>query len=175
MVWPAELYSISGMKIGLLSDSHGNISATGKAAVIFREAGVGAVFHCGDLGSADVLAELAVLEVPVHVVLGNVDRYSNDWKYFPTNLGVQMHGRFGDVELEGKRIALLHSDDSPRFHQAILSGDYDLVLSGHSHEVHDHMEGRTRCINPGAVANGRPDTSCAVFDLKSGELMVFEI
>lgn len=163
------------MKIGILSDTHGNVSSTGKAAEVFCKAGVGAVFHCGDLGSTDVLTELAVLNVPVHVVRGNVDRVSSDWKFFPTNLGVQMHGRFGDIELAGKRIALLHSDDPQRFHQAIFSGDYDLVLSGHSHEVHDQMEGQTRCINPGAIANGRPDTSCAVLDLASGQLSVFEI
>lgn len=163
------------MKIGILSDSHGNGSATRKAATIFREEGVGAVFHCGDLGAYDILAELVVLAVPVHVVLGNVDRFSDEWKIYSEGGSIQMHGRFGDILLEGTRIALLHSDDPERFHQAIFSGDYQLVLSGHSHLFHDHTEGPTRCINPGAVSKGRPDTSCAVLDLESGELRQLEV
>ncbi|MBT8041678.1 MAG: YfcE family phosphodiesterase [Kiritimatiellales bacterium] len=159
------------MKIGILSDTHGDIPAAANAAAAFRLTGVEAVFHCGDIGSFDVLTELAGLEVPVHAVLGNVDIYSSDWKFFPTNVGVVLHGRFGDIELGGKRIALLHSDDRRTHHQTVSSGDYDLVLTGHSHEVHDFFEGATRCINPGAAGRGSPGT-CAVLDLESGALRI---
>ena len=162
------------MKIGILSDTHGNISATENATEVFRRAGVAAVFHCGDIGSFDVLSELAALQIPVHAVFGNVDVYSNDWKFFPTNVGIYLHGRFGEVELEGHRMGLLHSDDANRFNQAVYSGDYTFVFSGHSHEVHDYTEGRTRCINPGTAGRRMPGT-CAVLDLDSGELTLFEI
>lgn len=163
------------MKIGILSDTHGNLPATANAAHIFEKARVGAVLHCGDIGSADVLAELAgvlhPLGVPVYAVLGNVDIYSADWKFFPTNIGVHLLGRFGEVELDGRKIALLHSDDRARFRKTISSGDYDLVFSGHSHTVHDHAVDGTRCINPGTAGRGSPNT-CAVLDLSSGELVV---
>ena len=162
------------MKIGILSDTHGNIPATGNAVTAFRKAGVGAIFHCGDIGSFDVLSELAGLEIPVHVVLGNVDAHSNDWKFFPTDLGIYLYGRFGDIELEGKRIALLHSDDARRFHFAVASGKYDLVLTGHSHEVHDYQDGSTRCINPGTAGRSTPGT-CAVLDLDGGEFTVIPV
>jgi len=162
------------MKIGILSDTHGNIPATAAAVGRFRAAGVGAVFHCGDIGSFDVLSELSVMGVPVHAVLGNVDVYSADLKFFPTNIGVQLHGRFGEIELAETRIALLHSDDSRRFNQCVRSGQYDLVLSGHSHEVHDFRHGGTRCINPGTAGRGTPNT-CAVLDLVSGELGILEL
>lgn len=162
------------MKIGILSDTHGNIPAVAAAVERFRKAGVGAVFHCGDIGSFDVLSELAGLQVPVHAVLGNVDIYSSDWKFFPTNVGIILHGRFGEIELSGKRIALLHSDDRKRFNQTVHSGEYDLVLTGHSHEVHDYMEGAVRCINPGTAGKGMPNT-CAVLDLESGALKICAI
>ena len=165
------------MKIGILSDTHGNLPATAKAAHIFSVAGVEAVLHCGDIGSSDVLIELATvfhpLEVPVYAVFGNVDLYSDAWKFFPSTIGVQLFGRFGEVELEGCRIALLHSDDRTRFHKTISSGDYDFVFSGHSHEVHDHTLGTTRCINPGTAGRGVPCT-CAILNLSSGELVVEE-
>ncbi|MCK4563844.1 MAG: metallophosphoesterase family protein [Verrucomicrobia bacterium] len=163
------------MKTGILSDTHGNIPATTKAARIFEAAEVGAVLHCGDIGGSDVLAELAAvfhpLGVPVYAVLGNVDIHSCDWKFFPSNIGVKLLGRFGELELDGQKMALLHSDDRRRFHQAISSGDYDFIFSGHSHEVHDHTVGTTRCINPGTAGRGAPNT-CAILDLACGDLSV---
>lgn len=166
------------MNIGILSDTHGNLTATAKAAHRLNEAGVEAVFHCGDIGGMDVMTELAGVfgpkAVPVHAVLGNVDYYSSDWKFFPTNIGVTQHGRFGDILCGGKRIALLHSDDARLFRQTVSSGDYDLVFTGHTHEVHDYAQGRTRCINPGTAGRGAPGT-CAVLDLDSGELDVIDL
>ena len=73
------------MEIGIISDTHGDVAKTRAAARIFREYGVRAVFHCGDIGGFDVLTELASgfqpLEVPVYVVYGNTDVHSNDWKF----------------------------------------------------------------------------------------------
>lgn len=162
------------MKIGILSDTHGNIAVTSDAVGVFQKAGVQALFHCGDIGSYDVLSELAVLELPVHAVLGNVDAFSSDWKFFPTNVGIHLHGRFGDIELGGCRFALLHSDDQRTVNQAVNSGNYDFVLTGHSHEFHDVMKGETRCINPGTAGRGMPNT-CAVLDLASGDLTLFKL
>lgn len=166
------------MKIGILSDTHGDIRATNTAATVMKEAGVGAVFHCGDIGGMDVLTELAgVFEpagIPIYAVFGNVDIYNSDWKFFPSNVGVILMGLLGNTVLNGTRIALLHSDDARCFRTVVSSGEYDLVLTGHSHEVHDYMKGRTRCINPGTAGRGSPDT-CAVLDLESGELTVHSL
>lgn len=162
------------MKVGILSDTHGNIPVTAAAVAVFRNAGVDAVFHCGDIGSYDVLGELALLHVPVHAVLGNVDVFSSDWKYFPTDVGIHLHGRFGDIELGGYRFALLHGDDQRAVNQAVGSGGYDFVLTGHSHGFHDFMKGNTRCINPGTAGRGMPNT-CVELDLESGALTRFEL
>jgi len=163
------------MKIGILSDTHGNLPATAQAARIFEAAGVGVVLHCGDIGGADVLTELSAvfhpLDVPTYAVLGNVDVYSSDWEFFPSNIGVQLLGRFGELELDGRKIALLHSDDRRRFQQVVSSGNYDFVFSGHSHEVHDHTVGTTRCVNPGTAGRGTPNT-CAILDPDQGDLSV---
>jgi len=135
------------------------------------------VFHCGDIGGYDVLAELAgifqPLGVQVYAVFGNVDVHSSDGKFFPSNAGINLLGRYGEVELEQKKIALLHSDDRALFHQTVDGGAFDLVLTGHSHEVHDYTVGRTRCINPGTTGRGTPNT-CAVLDLESGWLNLLE-
>jgi putative phosphoesterase len=166
------------MKIGILSDTHGSRSATAQAAAVFLSHGVGAVFHCGDIGGMDVMTELAgAMEpehIPVHAVFGNVDVHSSDWKFFPSNIGVEMHGRFGDIHCAGRRIALMHSDDRHLFNKTVAGGEYDLVLTGHSHEVHDYTRGRTRCINPGTAGRGAPNT-CAVLNLEDGRLDVIDL
>ncbi len=162
------------MKIGILSDTHGNVVIVKNAVGTFMKQKVSAVFHCGDIGSSEVLSELSKLKSTVHVVLGNVDVYSNDWKYLPTTTGIQLYGRFGDIMEGGKRFALLHSDDQQRFNSVVQSGDYDFVLTGHSHQIHDYMKGSTRYINPGTAGRGAPNT-CAVLDLKSGKLTTFEL
>jgi putative phosphoesterase len=161
------------MKIGILSDTHGNLSATRKAARLFQQEKVGAVFLCGDIGGLDVLSTLAG-DAPVHAVLGNVDIYSTDWRFFPENVGVHLHGRFGDITLAGRRIALLHGDDERRFYETVSSGKYDLVFSGHTHMVHDYTKGKTRCINPGSAGRGDPH-SCAILDLATDQLKIFKL
>lgn len=161
------------MKVGILSDTHGNVPITGKCVRLFRISKVGAIFHCGDIGSFEVLDKLCERNIPVHAVLGNVDRFSSDWKYAPRPEGLHLHGRFGEIILGNKRIALLHSDDRVRHQDVMKSGDYDLVFTGHSHEFHDYMAGSTRCINPGTAGRGAPNT-CVVLDLKTGELNLQE-
>ncbi len=166
------------MKIGILSDTHGNRLSSATAAHWRVKSGVSAVFHCGDIGGADVLTELAAvfepLNIPIYAVYGNVDTYSPDWKFFPTHIGVSLLGRFGEVNVKGKSIALLHSDDRVRFHKTIECGEYDVVLFGHSHVIYDHTVGRTRCINPGSAGRGTPNT-CAVLDFDSSELSILNI
>jgi putative phosphoesterase len=162
------------MKVGILSDTHGNIPATKNAVAVFRKEQVSVVFHCGDIGSFDVLSELVALERPIHAVFGNVDIYSSDWKFFPTNIGVQLHGRLGEVVLGGKQFALLHSDDLQQLNRVVSCGSYDFILTGHTHAVHDYMDGNARCINPGTAGRGTPNT-CAVLDLESGKLKIVNI
>ncbi|WP_372845826.1 metallophosphoesterase [Pontiella sp.] len=162
------------MKIGILSDTHGNLPATLGAVEAFRAAGVSAIFHCGDIGAFEVLEKLSVLRVPVHAVLGNVDAYADAWRFAPDRQGINLHGTFGDIALAGYRIALLHGDDARRFDQAVASRDFDFVFSGHSHEFHDYAVGETRCINPGTAGRGTPCT-CAVLDPGSGTLQKVRI
>jgi len=163
------------MKVGIISDTHGNVAQTRAAAAIFCEYRVGAVFHCGDIGGINIVSELAViaqsLKIPVYAVLGNMDLFSEDWKFFPDDMGISLMGRFGEVELEKKKIALLHGDDHLRLQQTIVSGDYDYVFSGHTHIFHDYRMSGTRCINPGSTGRNHP-AMVVVLNLTNDELEV---
>ena len=56
------------MKIGLISDTHGQVPNPVHAAL----AGVDCILHAGDVGPMDVITELEAI-APVHAVLGNTD------------------------------------------------------------------------------------------------------
>lgn len=160
------------MKIGILSDTHGQVDLAMSAAREFLFHGVDAVFHCGDIGSEMVLTEMAslfqTLEIPVYAVLGNCD-IPSDWDFYPEDIGVKILGRFGKMEFEGKKIAMLHSDDEHEFDRVVASEKYDYLFSGHSHVRHDRKKRSTRLINPGSAGRGM-HPSCAILDLISGEL-----
>ena len=59
------------MRIGILSDSHGRADNTALAVKSLRDRGAELLLHLGDLGSRDVIDELA--GGPARIVFGNCD------------------------------------------------------------------------------------------------------
>ena len=84
------------MRIGLLSDTHGQLARTRRGAQLLRAQGVAHVFHCGDIGSQEVLLALAEVlgpaGIPVTAVSGNMDRYDPLVLEFPGLDGVRVAG-----------------------------------------------------------------------------------
>ena len=68
------------------------------------------------------------------------------------------------AELDGIRIALLHSHDRRLFRQTVDSGLYRLVCYGHSHVAAIDQRGDTVVLNPGAIYRANPH-SIAIADL----------
>lgn len=165
------------MKIGIISDTHGQVDLALSAAREFIFRAVDAVIHCGDIGSEMVLTEMASLfqeiDIPLYAVLGNTDNHT-DLKFYPGDIGVHLLGRFGQLDLAGKKIAVLHSDDGPHFSATIESQAYDYVLFGHTHVRFDEKQNRTRMINPGAAGRGM-HPSCAVVNLDEDAVTFFNI
>lgn len=152
------------MRIAVLSDTHGHLRNTNAAIRQLVDEQPEAVLHCGDIGSPDIIPMFAAW--PTHFVFGNVDYDGAALRAAAEEAGQKCHGRFGEIELGGRRIALLHSDDHTAFREAIESGQYDLVCYGHTHEHETHSEGDTVVLNPGALYRAVPHTY-AMVDLDS--------
>jgi hypothetical protein len=148
--------------LGVVSDTHGDVPNTQKAVRLFEKRGVQLVVHCGDIGSPEIPPLFAPW--PTHYVLGNVDGSGTLVRQAIEEAGQTLHGRFGTLVAGGRHIALIHSDDIARFHDAINSRDWDLVCYGHTHQARYHVDGRTTLLNPGAVHCGYPP-SVALVDL----------
>jgi len=164
------------MIIGLISDTHSNVKRTARAVRALKSHQIAEVIHCGDIGNSLVLTELAAgfsdPDIPVTCVLGNVDGWDDDL-YSPVH-HIQIAGRFAAMELAGRKIAVLHGDDTGRLNACIHSGEYDYIFTGHTHVRADELYGNTRVINPGAIHRS-PEPGCAVLDLKTGQLLFLDI
>ncbi len=155
------------MRIGVVSDTHGHVLNALAAARMLESLDVEAVLHCGDIGSPEVPPIFS--KWPAHYVLGNVDHYDDELLAVAVgNTGASFHGRFADLKLGGRRIALLHSDDGQKFHQVTTSDEYDLVCYGHTHVAEQHREGKTLVLNPGALYRAKVH-QIAIVDLAKME------
>ena len=161
------------MKIGILSDTHGEVGRSIRALELLLARNCGAIIHCGDIGSEEVWLELATLcrahKLPLHGVLGNVDAHEPELREFTNGDGTILWGPRAEFELDGKRIAVLHGHEEARLIAAIQSGNFDYVLTGHTHQAEHYHEGPTHVINPGAVYRAHPP-SVATLDLATDEL-----
>jgi putative phosphoesterase len=117
------------------------------------------VIHCGDIGSASIVPLFD--RWPVHFVLGNVDDQTSMPEII-AGAGHTCHDRFGTMELEGKRIAFLHGDDTRWLRRTIQSGVWDLVCHGHTHRAEVTSRGSTTVLNPGAIARTARPSIAAV-------------
>lgn len=137
------------MRIGVISDTHDKVQATQLAIAVFEQRSVERVIHCGDIGSRRLVELFDRWET--HFVFGNTDHEQRTLRDCMEAAQHVCHGRFGEVEWEGRRIAFIHGDDFRRWDDAIRSQQYDLVCSGHTHLKSLEVIGTTRVLNPGAI------------------------
>lgn len=136
------------MKIGLISDTHGQVPNPVHAAL----AGVDCILHAGDVGPMDVITELEAI-APVHGVLGNTD-----YAIALPETRVE--------EFAGKTILIHHIVDveypSQTVRELLSTEKPDLVVFGHTHMPFDERRNGIRFINPGSASQPRGGTVASV-------------
>ena len=150
------------MLLGVISDTHGHVRNSLDAIQRLQTARVNLIVHCGDIGSPQIVELFS--DWTTHFVLGNVDHDTRELQAAIAAAGHIFHDRFGTLDIEGKRIAFLHGDDSRRWHETVNHGNYDLVCYGHTHKAELRKLNTTLLLNPGAVFRANP-RSVAVVDL----------
>ena len=172
------------MQLAVISDTHGEIEATRAAVRMLESLEVDRVLHCGDIGSSAVVDLFSPW--PTDFVFGNCDWDRQMLASAIERAGQTCHGVFGDLEIEGKKIALLHSDDQQKFQEVIWSGQWDLVCYGHTHVAALNRPLRSRStpqassnnstlvMNPGAIHRANPP-SLAVVELPMLEATIVNL
>lgn len=161
------------MLIGLISDSHDHVPHIEKAVEIFNNREVDLVLHAGDYCSPFTVPPFEGLSLKG--VFGN-----NDGDYYMLmqkfdEIDGELLGSFGDLQLDRYRIALYHGTDAPITAALEQCGNFDAVISGHTHEKKVETVNSTLAINPG-TANGFDDVATiALLETESEDIEFREI
>jgi putative phosphoesterase len=126
------------IRIGLISDTHGLMRPEALAAL----AGVAHIVHAGDIGSADVLAQLRKI-APLTAVRGNNDKAA--WATGIEETEV--------LELEGRSIFVLH--DLAELDLDPAAAGFSVIVTGHSHKPVITRKGDVLYVNPGSAGPRR--------------------
>jgi len=164
------------MKVCILSDSHDNIPLLCAAAADAKQRGAEAILHCGDIVAPSTLKKLLSYELPIHAIHGNNtgDLYMLGKLSHQSNNLIHYYGQDASFSLDNREIFLVHY---PHYARAMaVTGDYDLVCCGHTHEVFvdrvDNIKGyQTVVCNPGTVGGVGMAATYLLSDL---ETMTFE-
>lgn len=166
-------------RVGLLSDSHGRAVITRKGVHALIDAGIDLLIHLGDIGTVEVIDELAVQQpdngeqLPAMLVFGNTDWDARELGDYARQLGVRVDHPVGEIALPDGELVYCHGHESKVLNQA-LARDVRYLCHGHTHEASDSRCGRTRVINPGALCRSRRYT-VAVLDTEKDDLTFLTI
>jgi uncharacterized protein len=156
------------MKIGVISDTHGDARLTRRALNILDTFQINLILHCGDIG-IEILPLLDGRKV--HLVAGNIDD-ADELRAATAESGHTFQDQFGALEIEGCRVAIMHGHDVKLLRHTIQSGQWELVCHGHTHVFSRSREGSTLVLNPGAVSR-TSFPSLAIVELPS--MMVTQV
>lgn len=145
--------------IGIISDSHDNMNAIRKSVEFFNEKKVKAVLHAGDLISPFTARAFKDLEPKLYFVFGNNDGDKVTLTKRFEEIGAIPCGNFGDLTIDGLHIALLHGTNEVLVKALARSGEFDVVVRGHTHDPGVKIIEGVPVINPGEVSgvlSGKP-------------------
>ncbi|SRR6266446_1851925 len=160
------------MQIGILSDTHSRYETVQKALALLKQQNIEFVLHCGDID--DIETVRLFRGFTTHFVFGNCDWDKAALRQAIEEIGATLHEPFGDVELNGVRIAWTHGDDKRLLRDLENSGHFDFIFYGHSHQAEQHRSGPTLVANPGALQRARTKTLLTL-NLANRELAAVEV
>jgi uncharacterized protein len=144
------------MKIGLLSDSHGDAASLRDGAAILIDLGAEAIVHCGDIVAADHVSILGCCGVPAYLATGNMDRNTGALAKVAEQYKVQFAANFIEVTIgDGQHLVALHGDDEQLMRDLVEGAQFPYIVHGHTHRAADDTYGSIRVICPGALAHPR--------------------
>ncbi|RRV03723.1 metallophosphoesterase [Pseudomonas sp. v388] len=143
------------MKVGIISDTHGLLRPQAVTAL----QGCELIIHAGDIGSPDILDQLAAI-APLQVVRGNND------VGLPWAEPIADHVRF---DLDGWPVLLVHDmADVP----ALLDDSIKLVITGHSHKPLIEWRAERLYLNPGSAGRRRFKLPVTLAVLETGTALI---
>ncbi len=151
-------------RIAIFSDSHDHIWNLERALNAANAAGAQALLHLGDLVAPFIIAQIAeAFTGPIHIVEGNNDGDGRLQHQVASRYPhVTLHGPYAELEIGGRRIAMIHYPEPAR--RIAQSGHFDLVCYGHDHRQHWEVLGDCYLVNPGEIMGRYGAPSWGLYD-----------
>ncbi|MFP4331123.1 MAG: YfcE family phosphodiesterase [Alkalispirochaetaceae bacterium] len=156
------------MRVAVISDIHDNIWHLETALRKTHEEKAEVLLVLGDFCAPFTLAQIGDgFSGAIHAVFGNNDGDT----FLLTTIAskyaqVTLHGHLGELELDGKKIAINHYPDIAE--RLADSGAYDAVFSGHDHKKYQERRGETLWANPGEIMGRFGEPSFGLYETGSG-------
>lgn len=146
------------MILGIISDSHDDLTNINRAIDIFLEKNVELIIHAGDIISPPIIQEFKrVTDKGIRFcgILGNNDGEKNGLKEMFNFINGEFLGEEGKIDVDGLKIGIYHGHEIKKKNKMINSGKFDVFIYGHSHNRDPKDEklnivGKTIIFNPGS-------------------------
>lgn len=161
------------MILGICSDSHDHVENIRKAAALFSAHGVERVLHAGDYCSPFTVPLFKGL--PLHGITGNNDGdlYLLMKKF--DEAGATLHGGFYSFVAGSRSVALYHGTYPDITESLELSGKYDLIISGHTHQTRLESIGSSLALNPGTIHGFGSRGTVALVDTSNMDVSIEQL
>ena len=161
------------MKIAILSDSHDAHKHVLEAIEIFKKEKVEYILHAGDMVSPFTAKAFAqVAGAGFIAVFGNCDGEKIMLKSVIEDFGGQIYENSYSGSVAGVRIFMTHKPSA--IEEAAASGQYDIVVYGHTHKKDIRKVGETLIVNPGETTDWITGESSVVI-LDTDDMSVKEV
>ena len=162
---PLTRSCVEHMLIGIISDTHDDMSAIRKAVDFFNARGTSHVIHAGDLVSPFTFEMFRELRGGFTAICGNND---GDRVLLKEMGGGSLHRQPHIMTLLGRKIVVVHEPDLVT--ALGDSGHFDLVVYGHTHRPDVRRVRETLIINPGKAAKlHKGESTVAIVDMNTLE------
>lgn len=175
------IQKIEGHTLGVLSDTHGSLSAWRSALELFKD--TEAILHAGDVlyhgprnpipggyTPSDLADAIKDYEGTLLISRGNCDADVDQMV-----LGLPLVP-YVVIWWNGRKIFMMHGDNFPLFRQTALDLRADLAISGHTHVSSVVREKETIFLNPGSttIPKGKDPASVAIVDGERIRILTLE-
>ena len=147
------------MKIGIMSDSHGNAGAIRRAVTVFNRENVDLVVHAGDYGAPPSAKELLSLNGEFVTVFGNMDMEKPGVAAAIREIIPQIQDPPLCRTIGARKIAVTHNLQDT---QTNIPDDADVIIHGHLHRCEVRCDAGRMWINPGKTQH-----SVAILDTET--------
>lgn len=159
------------MQIGIISDTHDDMTSIKKAVDVLNNRKVSRVIHAGDIVSPFTFEVFKDLKGDFTGIFGNND---GDRLLLKERSGNNIHNQPLMLNIEKKRIIIFH--EPYIVNEIAESGNFNIIIYGHTHKPDIRKVKDTLIINPGKVAVlHKGKSTLAILDIRSLDVELVEL